>query len=263
MTTERGATFAFVDLAGFTAVTEAHGDREAVAILHAFRSRVEDALGADDELVKTIGDAVMLRFPTAVNAINALRELLSREITTPEAVLVPRAGAHHGCAVEVEGDYYGAAVNLAAHVAGSAKPGQLVVTGDVAAAAQQLGAVINHLGTPALRNVSDPIDLWDVRVGRACGHRDRRRLPDARLDHRRAHDHPRVERAFPPLLRPPLRRTLRRLAEHLRPAPDHRLSVARRVRAAAKPLHTDPFPCGSVSSWSSPAGASAERASAI
>ena len=165
MTTERGATFAFVDLAGFTAVTEAHGDREAVAILHAFRSRVEDALGADDELVKTIGDAVMLRFPTPVNAINALQELLSREITTPEAVLVPRAGAHHGCAVEVEGDYYGAAVNLAARVAGSAKPGQLVVTGAVAAAAQQLGAVINHLGTPALRNVSDPIDLWDVRVG--------------------------------------------------------------------------------------------------
>ena len=234
MTTERGATFAFVDLAGFTAVTEAHGDREAVAILHAFRSRVEDALGADDELVKTIGDAVMLRFPTAVNAINALRELLSREITTPEAVLVPRAGAHHGCAVEVEGDYYGAAVNLA----GTRR--RIRQTGPArrhrrrrrrSTTARRRHQPPRHPGAPQRERSDRPLG----RSGRrACGHRDRRRLPDPRLDHRRAHDHPRVERAFPLLLRPPLRRTLRRLAEHLRPAPDHRLSVARRVRGSGQ-----------------------------
>lgn len=166
-TTDQEATFAFVDLAGFTAVTEAHGDREALAILRAFRSRVQDALGADDELVKTIGDAVMLRFPTATNAVVALRELLQREIATPDAALLPRAGAHHGRAVAVEGDYYGAAVNLASRVAGCAKPGQLLVTSGVASAARQLGAVITHLGTPALRNVSDPVDVWEVRVDSA------------------------------------------------------------------------------------------------
>ena len=63
-TPDLDATFAFVDLAGFTAVTEAHGDREAVAIIQAFRARAQEVLGPDDELVKTIGDAVMLRFPT-------------------------------------------------------------------------------------------------------------------------------------------------------------------------------------------------------
>jgi class 3 adenylate cyclase len=158
------ATFAFVDLAGFTAVTEAHGDRAALAILDAFRERVRDVLDADDELVKTIGDAVMLRFCNATRAVTALQSLLAREIATEEAVLLPRAGAHHGRAVTVDGDYYGAAVNLASRVAGLAQPGQLLVTGIVADAARQLGAVITHAGTPPLRNMSEPVDVWEVRV---------------------------------------------------------------------------------------------------
>ena len=158
------ATFAFVDLAGFTAVTEAHGDREAVAILQAFRARTQEVLGPHDELVKTIGDAVMLRFATPTHAVVALQELLRREIATPEAVLLPRAGAHHGRAVAVEGDYYGAAVNLASRVAGHARAGQLLVTNEVASAAQRLGSVVSHIGTPELRNISEPIDLYMVRV---------------------------------------------------------------------------------------------------
>jgi class 3 adenylate cyclase len=162
------STFAFVDLAGFTAVTEAHGDREAVAVLRAFRDRVAAALGPGDELVKTIGDAVMLRFPTTSAAVLALHALLEGERMTPDALLMPRAGAHHGCAVAVDGDYYGAAVNLASRVAGFARPGQLLVTGEVAAAAQALGSVVTHLGTPALRNISEPVDIWEVRFAAAA-----------------------------------------------------------------------------------------------
>src|SRR5689334_21582213 len=66
------ATFAFVDLAGFTALTEAHGDAEAFAIVRAFRDRALKALGPHDELVKTIGDSVMLAFPHPQAAIRAL-----------------------------------------------------------------------------------------------------------------------------------------------------------------------------------------------
>jgi adenylate cyclase len=158
------ATFAFVDLAGFTAMTEAHGDVEAVAIVRAFRDRALQVLGPNDELVKTIGDAVMLRFPTPEDAITALRQLLQRELLVGDAVLLPRAGAHHGPAVAVDGDYYGAAVNLAARVAGEAGGGQLLVTTPTAMAARDLGAVITHIGSVQLRNVSESVDIWDVRI---------------------------------------------------------------------------------------------------
>jgi class 3 adenylate cyclase len=158
------ATFAFVDLAGFTAMTEAHGDAEAVAIVRAFRDRALHVLGPDDELVKTIGDAVMLRFPTPEAAITALRELLQRELVVHDAVLLARAGAHHGPAVVVDGDYYGATVNLAARVAGEARGGQLLVTTRAALAARDLGAIVTHVGSVQLRNVSESVDVYDVRV---------------------------------------------------------------------------------------------------
>jgi adenylate cyclase len=161
------ATFAFVDLAGFTAMTEAHGDTEAVAIVRAFRARTLEVLGSDDELVKTIGDAVMLRFSTPEAAIAALRELLRRELVVGDAVLLPRAGAHHGRAVAVDGDYYGAAVNLAARVAGEARGGQLLVTTRAAMAARDLGAIVSHVGSIQLRNVTESVDVYDVRVAEA------------------------------------------------------------------------------------------------
>ena len=163
------ATFAFVDLAGFTAMTEAHGDAEAVAIVRAFRDRALQVLGPDDELVKTIGDAVMLRFATPEAAVTALRELLSRELVVHDAVLLPRAGAHHGPAVAVDRDYYGAAVNLAARVAGKAGGGQLLVTTRAAIAARDLGAIVTHVGSVQLRNVSESVDIYDVRVNEGTG----------------------------------------------------------------------------------------------
>jgi adenylate cyclase len=158
------STFAFVDLAGFTAMTEAHGDAEAVLTVRTFRDRALAVLGPGDELVKTIGDAIMLRFPTPTAAIVVLRELLRRELVVQDATLLPRAGAHHGRAMVVDGDYYGAAVNLAARVAGQARGGQLLVTEHVALAARDLGAIVTHVGAVDLRNVSEAIDVYDVRV---------------------------------------------------------------------------------------------------
>jgi adenylate cyclase len=159
------ATFAFVDLAGFTALTETHGDAEAVATVRAFQGRVREALGPGDELVKTIGDSVMLKFDNPRRAVTALRELIDAELSTAAAVLMPRVGAHHGTAVAVEGDYYGAGVNLAARVAAEATAGQLLVTEETAIAAADLGAAVSHVGAITLRNVSEPVDIYDVRVG--------------------------------------------------------------------------------------------------
>jgi adenylate cyclase len=148
-------TFAFVDLAGFTALTEAHGDAEAVAIVRAFRERAREVLGPGDEFVKSIGDAAMLLFPTPRRAIDGLRELLARELVIEDTVLLPRAGAHHGAAVADDGDYYGAAVNLAARVANEARGGQLLVTTDIALAATDAGLMTTHVGAVELRNVSE------------------------------------------------------------------------------------------------------------
>lgn len=159
---EIDATFGFVDLAGFTALTEAHGDREAVALLDRFEAMTTDALGPRDRLVKTIGDAVMLVFPGPDEAIDAVTRLF--DVLAGSDLPVARAGLHHGNAIERSGDYFGASVNLAARVAGQARGGQVLATHEVAAAARRHDTTVVDLGSYDLRNVAEPVELFQLEL---------------------------------------------------------------------------------------------------
>lgn len=154
-------TFAFVDLSGFTALTEVHGDDEAVATVTALQARVREHLGPDDLLVKTIGDAVMLAFPSPTSAIRGLGEILE---SGDVGSLPLRAGAHHGPATRVGDDFYGHTVNVAARVAAHAAADELLVTSELAIAAQRLGLPITHVGSTSLRNVAEPLELYRIGV---------------------------------------------------------------------------------------------------
>jgi len=156
-------TFAFVDLSGFTALTEAHGDDEAVATLGRFRRLAEGALGADDVLVKTIGDAIMVAFSDPVGAVSALRRIFDAAVADPAMPLI-RGGVHHGQAVEEGNDFFGAAVNLAARVAAQAAGGQLLATTTVALAARDAGEVVTHVGLVTLRNIAEPVDVYEIEL---------------------------------------------------------------------------------------------------
>jgi adenylate cyclase len=58
------ATFLFADIAGFTALAEAHGDEQAVQLAEEFANAVRAELPrVHGEYVKAIGDALMLRVP--------------------------------------------------------------------------------------------------------------------------------------------------------------------------------------------------------
>lgn len=159
--TER--TFAFVDLAGFTALTEAHGDHAAVDVVERFVESAQVAVSGRGDLVKTIGDAVMLAFPTPEDALLGVRDLLERCAAVP-ALPAPRAGLHHGPALARRDDWFGATVNLAARVAGQAFGGQTLTTAHVAVAARSLGVPVVDLGCFQLRNVSEPVELFQVEL---------------------------------------------------------------------------------------------------
>jgi len=156
-------TLAFVDLSGFTALTEAHGDEEAVATLSRFREITADALGPTDVFVKTIGDAVMLAFDDPELAVAALHRLFDAAAADPKMLLI-RAGAHAGSAIVDGNDYFGATVNLAARVAAHAGEGQLLVTNSVATAATKLGEIITFVGAVSLRNIAEPVDIYEIEL---------------------------------------------------------------------------------------------------
>lgn len=163
-------TFSFVDLAGFTALTEIHGDETAADLVEHFTDVVDGALGEDGARVQTIGDAVFLvsREPSA--ALSVLKRVWQRADEEHQFPAL-RAGVHHGSATQRGKQFYGTAVNVAARVAAQAAGGQVLGTALVAAAARKDGLTVRSMGRVALKNLRGPIDLFDVGLGAA--------IPDA------------------------------------------------------------------------------------
>ena len=147
------ATFGFIDLAGFTALTETHGDDDAADMATRFAELTRAALGARDRLVKTLGDAVLVTSPTPSDALDLVDRLLTSaadDKTLPSL----RAGFHHGPAIERAGDVFGAAVNLAARIAAEAYAGEVLATAAIASVASDRGIPVVEIGAVALKNVA-------------------------------------------------------------------------------------------------------------
>ena len=156
-------TIAFVDMAGFTALTEVHGDEAAATLVDDFVALCEAALDGRGRIVKSIGDAVMLAVPAQDDALHSVRRIFEA-CYERDGLPEPRAGLHHGPVVERGDDLFGATVNLAARVAGRATSGQVLVTDVVAEAAALLGIDVVDLGEQSLRNIGDPVRLWIAEV---------------------------------------------------------------------------------------------------
>ncbi len=152
-------TVCFFDMAGFTALTEAHGDSRAADLAVQLTSLAHGAMGPTDVFVKSIGDAVLVTSPTPPAAL-ALATRLFDAAAAVEGFPVLRAGLHHGPVVLRDGDIFGATVNLAARVAAHASGNQMVTTHEVAQAARVAGLGVQELGPIALKNVRDPVILF-------------------------------------------------------------------------------------------------------
>jgi class 3 adenylate cyclase/YHS domain-containing protein len=167
------ATFVFADIAGFTALTEAHGDEEAARLVSGFCDAVAAELPAFGAAqVKSIGDALMLRVPDPGAAV-LLGLRVAHDVLQGHGAPAVRVGMHHGPAVERDGDFFGAVVNLAARVSAAATGGEVLLTAETAAAAPDVeGVLYESRGRRQLRNVRDPVELVAaVRRGEAAGGR--------------------------------------------------------------------------------------------
>jgi class 3 adenylate cyclase len=153
----------FADIAGFTALTEAHGDEQAVQLVAEFAKAVQAELPrVGGECVKTVGDALMLRVPDPGDAVR-LGLWITRDAMSGHQAPSVRVGANHGSAVERDGDYFGATVNVAARVSALAGGGDLLVTGQMAALAPDIeGVLYESRGRQVLRNVAEPVEIFAV-----------------------------------------------------------------------------------------------------
>jgi class 3 adenylate cyclase/YHS domain-containing protein len=170
--TGSAATFLFADIAGFTALTEAHGDEQAVQLVDDFAAVVRAELpNVGGEYVKTVGDALMLRVPDPGDAIRLGLWITRNALSGHQAPSV-RVGGNFGSAVERSGDYFGTTINVAARVSALARGGEVLVTGHTAALAADLdGVLYESRGRQALRNIAEPVEIFAVvRMDDDAGH---------------------------------------------------------------------------------------------
>ena len=160
------ATVAFVDLAGFSAITDVYGDASAIAVLERFEDLVRQALGGVGPPIKWIGDEAMLGFPDPATALQVLGRLLPSCRSEPRIPLT-RTGLNHGPVLRRSNDLFGSTVNVAARIAALASPGQLLATQAVANIAIASGIVVRDMGKVALRSIADHVPLYSIELAPA------------------------------------------------------------------------------------------------
>ena len=155
------AAFLFADIAGYTALTEAHGDADAAELAVAFCRELSGiASERGGEVVKTIGDAVMVRHTNAAQGVE-LGLVAAHDVMAGHGFPAVRVGMHYGPAINRDGDWFGATVNLAARVAAMAVGGEVLVTGTVRQHISDVPSVrLEPRGEHPIRNVAAPVELF-------------------------------------------------------------------------------------------------------
>lgn len=150
----------FVDISGYTTMTERRGDTEAVRASAIIRERTQRVARAHQgSLIKLLGDGAMIHFQDVRRAVAATFELMQ---TLGEEGLPAHAGIHAGSMMEYDGDYYGSTVNLASRLAGQAGAGELVVSAAVMENTPAIGFDFELLEPVQLKGIDRPVEIYRV-----------------------------------------------------------------------------------------------------
>ncbi len=156
---ERPPAICFLDLSGYTRLTDERGDA-AAADLAARLSRLVNRTSGQHggKAIKWLGDGVMFYFRDPGPAVLAALEMVEG---AGEAKLPPaHVGLHAGPVLFQEGDYFGRTVNVASRIADYARRGEVLVTDEVVAAATDLGGItFDPIGPVELKGLTETIPL--------------------------------------------------------------------------------------------------------
>jgi class 3 adenylate cyclase len=148
----------FLDITGYTRLTEERGDEAAAELAARLATLVRgSSRERGGQPVKWLGDGVMFYFPNPGEGVLASLDMV--EGVAAHALPPARVGIHAGPVVFQEGDYYGRTVNIAARIAEYARPGEVLVTQEVVNAAEGTPVTFTEIGPVELKGVSGTLRL--------------------------------------------------------------------------------------------------------
>jgi class 3 adenylate cyclase len=168
---ERDLSVLFADVSGSARLYEKFGDNAALQAVDRCLKRIERAVtGHRGRVVKTIGDEVMAVFESVDDAFQAAIEMQQSVSDLPLVAgikLAIRVGFQHGPVIEEHemgrGDVFGDCVNMAARLAGLAKPAQILIASQTQAALTNLLQLSTRdLAQMSVRGKSGEIHVFEV-----------------------------------------------------------------------------------------------------
>ena len=160
---ERPPAICFLDLSGYTRLTEERGDAAAADLAARLSRLVQKTSGQHGgKPVKWLGDGVMFHFRDPGPGVVAALEMVdgAREAELPAA----HVGLHSGPVLFQEGDYFGRTVNVAARIADYARQNEVLVSDDVVAASENVpGVAFEAIGPVELKGLTEAVSLHVAR----------------------------------------------------------------------------------------------------
>src|SRR6476660_8988859 len=162
------AAIMFTDMVGYSALSQ-RDDKLAQELLEEHRRLLREIFPRfNGTEIKTIGDAFLIEFHSALEAaqcaIEIQRTLAKRNHdVTPDRRIELKIGIHIGDVVHREGDVYGDGVNIASRIEPLAGAGGICVSMDVERQIRNsLEARFEKLAPTELKNISVAMDLFRI-----------------------------------------------------------------------------------------------------
>jgi adenylate cyclase len=155
---ERPPAICFLDITGYTRLTQELGD-DAAAELAATVARLvqRNSVQHGGKPIKWLGDGVMFYFEHPGPGVRAALQMAD---AIPAAGLPPvHVGMSCGPVLFQEGDYFGQTVNLSSRIADYARPGEVLVTRSVADASEEADIGFREIGPVDLKGVAGTTEL--------------------------------------------------------------------------------------------------------
>jgi adenylate cyclase len=158
----------FTDMVGYTELGQ-RNESLSLALVEEQRKVIRPILSRHNgREVKTIGDAFLVEFGSALDAVRCAYEIqrATKEFNLPLAEdrrVHLRIGVHLGDVVESQGDISGDAVNIASRIEPLAADGGICITRQVYDQVKgKVDIPLSSLGPKSLKNVAEPVEVYKM-----------------------------------------------------------------------------------------------------
>jgi adenylate cyclase len=186
----RLAAIMFTDIVGFS---RQMGSNEArtLQLLETHNQFIQQLVNDHHgKVIKTVGDAFLVDFPSAVNAVQCAQQIQARFRTYnaekgPAERIHVRIGIHLGDIVQKDGDVFGDGVNIAKRLQEVTEPDTICISDVVyrdVGKRLDLGTVVS-LGQPKLKNIAEQLHVYALLPEQPKGFRQHLRAQRLKLKH--------------------------------------------------------------------------------